>query len=59
MWISKELAIQVVPLYLINILKRIDDENLFIGIDSNTTPILLKPMADDSYKYLLPPIRPR
>lgn len=52
-----DLEIAFNPRYCINILKSIDDENVYIDFLHNTSPCAVKPAQGDSYYYLIVPMR--
>jgi DNA polymerase-3 subunit beta len=54
---GKELVIAFNPRYLIDALKTIDDEEVYIHFISSLTPCIIKPKEGDHYKYLILPIR--
>ncbi|WP_069999902.1 DNA polymerase III subunit beta [Cellulosilyticum sp. I15G10I2] len=54
---GKELVIAFNPRYLIDALKTIDDEEIYIHFISSLTPCIIKPKEGDHYKYLILPIR--
>lgn len=54
---GKELVIAFNPRYLIDALKAIDDEEVYIHFISSLTPCIIKPKDGDDYKYLILPIR--
>ncbi len=54
---GKELVIAFNPRYLIDALKTIDDEEIYIHFISSLTPCIITPKEGDYYKYLILPIR--
>lgn len=54
---GKELVIAFNPKYLIDALKTIDDDEVYIQFISSLTPCIIKPKEGDHYKYLILPIR--
>ncbi|MBP3887916.1 MAG: DNA polymerase III subunit beta [Cellulosilyticum sp.] len=54
---GKEIVIAFNPKYLIDALKAIDDDNIFIQFISSLTPCIINPEEGDQYKYLILPIR--
>lgn len=54
---GKEITIAFNPRYLIDSLKAIDDDRVYIHFISSLTPCIIKPEEGDHYKYLILPIR--
>ncbi len=54
---GKELVIAFNPRYLIDALKVIDDDKVYINFISSLTPCIIKPQEGEHYKYLILPIR--
>ena len=54
---GKELVIAFNPRYLIEALKAIDEDEVYIHFISSLTPCIIMPKEGDSYKYLILPIR--
>ena len=43
--------------YMIDALKAIDDEEIAMYFNTSISPCLIKPIAGDSYEYLVLPVR--
>ena len=54
---GKEIVIAFNPKYLIDALRAIDDDNVYIQFISPLTPCIINPEEGDHYKYLILPIR--
>lgn len=54
---GKEIIIAFNPRYLIDALKAIDDDNVYIQFISPLTPCIINPEEGDNFKYLILPIR--
>lgn len=54
---GKEIVIAFNPRYLIDALKAIDDDNVYIQFISPLTPCIINPEKGDNFKYLILPIR--
>ncbi|PHV70625.1 DNA polymerase III subunit beta [Sporanaerobium hydrogeniformans] len=54
---GKELIIAFNPRYLIDALKVIDEDKVYINFISSLTPCIIKPQEGEHYKYLILPIR--
>lgn len=54
---GKEIVIAFNPRYLIDALKAIDDDKVYIQFISALTPCIINPEEGDSFKYLILPIR--
>ena len=52
-----KLSIAFNPKYLIDALKSIDDEELFMLFNTSLSPCVFTPLEGDSYKYLVLPLR--
>lgn len=54
---GKELEIGFNPKYMVEALKAIDEEEVFLDFGSNISPCLIKSTVDDKYVYMVLPIR--
>ena len=54
---GKEIVIAFNPRYLIDALKAIDDDDVYIQFISPLTPCIINPASGDNFKYLILPIR--
>lgn len=54
---GKEIVIAFNPKYLIDALRAIEDDNVYIQFISSLTPCIINPEEGDHYKYLILPIR--
>ena len=54
---GKEIVIAFNPKYLIDALRVIEDDNVYIQFISSLTPCIINPEEGDQYKYLILPIR--
>lgn len=54
---GKEIVIAFNPRYLIDALRAIDDDNVYIQFISPLTPCIINPEQGDNFKYLILPIR--
>lgn len=54
---GKEIVIAFNPKYLIDALRVIDDDKVYIQFISSLTPCIINPEQGDQYKYLILPIR--
>ena len=54
---GKSLEVGFNPKYFLDSLKAIDDEEVFIQFGSNISPCLIKSIENDSYVYMILPIR--
>ena len=45
------------PRYVINILKNIEDENVYLEFTSAISPCVVRPVQGDSFLYLIVPMR--
>ena len=43
--------------YFMECIKNIDEENIYLNFNTNVSPCILNPENDDSYTYLLLPVR--
>ena len=54
---GKELTIAFNPKYLIDALKAIEDERVYLQFISSYTPCIIHPQEGEKYKYLILPVR--
>ena len=45
------------PKYIINILKNISDETVYVEFNSPISPCVIRPVQGDAYLYLIVPMR--
>jgi DNA polymerase-3 subunit beta len=56
---GKELQIGFNPRYLIDVLKNVEDEEIYINFGSSISPFIINSLTQDNYTYLILPIRLR
>lgn len=54
---GKEIEIGFNPRYVIEALKAIDDQEIYIELTTNISPVLLKPISTNDFIYVLLPIK--
>lgn len=54
---GKELEIGFNPKYMLDVLKVIDEEDVFLDFGSNISPCIIKSTVDDKYTYMVLPVR--
>lgn len=54
---GKELEIGFNPKYLLDALKAIDDEEIYMEFGSNISPCIIKPVIEDTFVYMVSPVR--
>lgn len=54
---GKELEIGFNPKYMLDALKAIDEEEVFLDFGSNISPCIIKSTVDDKYTYMVLPVR--
>ena len=54
---GKELEIGFNPKYMLDALKVIDDEEVFLDFGSNISPCIIRSIVDDTYTYMVLPVR--
>lgn len=54
---GKEIEIGFNPRYVIEALKAIDDQEIYIELTTNISPVLLKPISSNDFIYVLLPIK--
>ena len=43
--------------YVLDVLKSIDDEEIYMLFNTSITPCLVEPISGDSFEYLILPVR--
>lgn len=56
---GKDIEIGFNPRYVIEALKAIDDEEIFVEFNSNISPVLITPIANNDFIYVVLPIKLR
>lgn len=54
---GKELEIGFNPKYLLDALKVIEDEEIYMDFGTNISPCVIRPIADDKFTYMVLPVR--
>jgi len=54
---GKELEIGFNPKYMLDALKVIDDEEVYLDFGSNISPCIIRSVVDDAYTYMVLPVR--
>ena len=54
---GKELEIGFNPKYLVDALKVIEDDEVYLDFGSNISPCVIRPLVDDKYTYMVLPVR--
>lgn len=54
---GKELEIGFNPKYLIDALKAVEDEEVYLDFGSSISPCIIRPIIDDKYTYMVLPVR--
>lgn len=54
---GKELEIGFNPKYMLDALKVIDDEEVYLDFGSNISPCIIRSVVDDTYTYMVLPVR--
>lgn len=54
---GKELEIGFNPKYLLDALKVIEDEEVYMDFGTNISPCVIRPIADDKFTYMVLPVR--
>lgn len=54
---GKELEIGFNPKYMLDALKNIDEEEIFLDFGSNISPCIIRSTVDDKYSYMVLPVR--
>lgn len=54
---GKELEIGFNPKYLVDALKVIEDDEVYLDFGSNISPCVIRPVVDDKYTYMVLPVR--
>lgn len=54
---GKELEIGFNPKYLLDALKVIEDEEIYMDFGTNISPCVIRPIADEKYTYMVLPVR--
>mgnify|MGYP002626625354 CR=1 FL=1 len=54
---GKELEIGFNPKYMLDALKVIDDEEVYLDFGSNISPCIIRSVVDDKYTYMVLPVR--
>ena len=54
---GKELEIGFNPRYLLDVLKNIEDDEVYMDFGSNISPCIVRPVIDDKFIYMVSPIR--
>ena len=54
---GKELEIGFNPKYLLDALKVIEDEEIYMDFGTNISPCVIRPIADEKFTYMVLPVR--
>ena len=54
---GKDIEIGFNPRYVIEALKSIDDQEVYVEFTSNISPVLIKPVANNEFIYVVLPIK--
>ena len=54
---GKELEIGFNPKYLLDALKVIEDEEIYMDFGTNISPAVIRPIEDEEYTYMILPIK--
>lgn len=55
--VGKELEIGFNPKYIIDALKAIEDEEVYLDFGSNISPCVIRPIVDEKFTYMVLPVR--
>ena len=55
--VGDEIEIAFNPKYLINVLRNITEESIYMEFNSSISPCLIRPLQGDSYLYMIVPMR--
>ena len=54
---GKELEIGFNPKYLLDALKVIEDDDVYMDFGTNISPCVIRPVGEDKYTYMVLPVR--
>ena len=54
---GEKIAISFSPVYLLDVLKNLEVENVIVGISDPLKPALIRPDSEEEYKYVLMPVK--
>ena len=54
---GEKIAVSFNPVYILDVLKSLEVENVIVGISDPLKPALIRPDTEEEYKYILMPVK--
>ena len=54
---GEKMSISFNPVYILDVLKNLEAENVIVGISDSLKPAIIRPDTDEEYKYILMPVK--